>query len=282
MPHYNFSSRTHAIRSRISAACKHCGRNPEDIEILPVSKFHPAEAVLAAVKEGFNAFGENRIAELVEKKAACAATLASGSTQHSNASNADPSATDSPALDKDAAANTAGTAHSPADISAATTLRWELIGHLQSNKARLAATHADRIQSVDSVKLLQRLSGLCTELERPSLPILLQINAGGDPAKFGADLSDAPELLDAALALPHLQIDGLMTIAPLCDNPAEAMEAAKECFANLRQLRDALQTTHKVSLPVLSMGMTTDLEQAIYAGSTQLRIGTALFGEREY
>lgn len=251
MDYHNFSSRISSIRTRISTACALCGRDPAEVEILPVSKFHPAEAVLAAVKEGFSAFGENRIAELADKKAACAAAPATGTPPTHTA------------------------------LPATAPLRWELIGHLQSNKARLAATHADRIQSVDSVKLLQRLSGLCAELERPSLPLLLQINAGNDPAKFGADLSDAPALLDAALALPHLQVEGLMTIAPLCDDPAEAADAARECFTNLRELRDALQTTHKISLPVLSMGMTADLEQAIHAGSTQLRIGTALFGERE-
>lgn len=237
MTHDNFSSNLIDIKARINTACSAFGRNPSDVNILPVSKFHPYNAVLSATNSGFYSFGENRIAELIEKKAACAE-------------------------------------HRPTD---APPLHWELIGHLQTNKARLAAAHADRIQSVDSIKLLQRLSNLCAELERPQLPVLLQINAGNDPAKFGVDLSDAPALLDAALSLPHIQVDGLMTIAPLDDD----LDVAEACFTNLRQLRDGLQTTHKVSLPVLSMGMTNDLERAIRAGSTQLRIGTALFGERQ-
>ncbi len=156
-------------------------------------------------------------------------------------------------------------------------LRWELIGHLQSNKARLAVAHFDRVQSVDSVKLLQRLDRAAAELGK-TLAVLLQINAGNDPAKFGADLADAPALLETALAQPHLQVDGLMTIAPLSDDPA----VAARTFANLRQLRDDLATRFNTPLATLSMGMSGDLAAAIAAGSTQVRIGTALFGHRDY
>ena len=154
-------------------------------------------------------------------------------------------------------------------------LRWELIGHLQSNKARLAATHFDRIQSVDSAKLLAGLDRAAAELGK-KLPVLLQINAGQDPAKFGAEPADAPRLLEAALALPHLQVDGLMTIAPLSDDPA----VARRTFANLRAIRDDLATRFGVPLRELSMGMTGDLDAAIAEGSTLVRIGTALYGPR--
>src|SRR5882757_6031058 len=114
-------------------------------------------------------------------------------------------------------------------------VRWELIGHLQSNKAKLAAAHFGRIQSVDSEKLLDVLDRAAGELGR-KLPVLLQINAGNDPAKFGAEPADAPRLLELALAKPHLQIDGLMTIAPLAEDPA----VARRTFANLRTIRDQL------------------------------------------
>ncbi len=154
-------------------------------------------------------------------------------------------------------------------------LRWELIGHLQSNKARLAAAHFDRVQSVDSPKLLHRLDRAAGELGR-TLAVLLQINAGNDPAKFGADLADAPALLESALGCAHLQVEGFMTIAPLSADPA----VAERTFANLRTLRDDLADRFGVSLPELSMGMSGDLAAAITAGSTQVRIGTALFGER--
>lgn len=158
----------------------------------------------------------------------------------------------------------------------AAAVRWELIGHLQSNKARLAVTHFDRIQSVDSEKLLNVLDRAAGELDR-KLPVLLQVNAGHDPAKFGVDPADVGRLLEHALTKPHLQVDGLMTIAPLSDVPA----AARRTFANLRAIRDRLAARSGIALHELSMGMSGDLEAAIAEGSTLLRVGTALFGPRE-
>jgi pyridoxal phosphate enzyme (YggS family) len=154
-------------------------------------------------------------------------------------------------------------------------IRWELIGHLQSNKARLAAAHFDRVQSVDSLKLLTLLDRAAGELGR-RLAVLLQVNAGRDPDKFGIEPADAPRLLETALTLPHLQVDGLMAIAPLSDNPA----VAQQTFASLRELRDRLATQFGVPLPELSMGMTSDLAAAVAEGSTLVRVGTALFGPR--
>jgi pyridoxal phosphate enzyme (YggS family) len=155
-------------------------------------------------------------------------------------------------------------------------VRWELIGHLQSNKAKLAVTHFGRIQSVDSEKLLNVLDRAAGELGR-KLPVLLQINAGNDPAKFGAEPADAPRLLDLALAKPHLQVDGLMTIAPLSDDPA----VARRTFANLRAIRDQLAARTGAPLRELSMGMSGDLDAAIAEGSTLVRVGSALYGPRE-
>lgn len=154
-------------------------------------------------------------------------------------------------------------------------LHWELIGHLQSNKAKLAVATFDRIQSVDSPELARRLDRLAGEAGR-KLPVLLQANAGADPAKFGADADGLAALLDAAIALPNLRVDGLMTIAPLDDAP----EVARRCFDNLRTWRDSLEASRGVTLRELSMGMSGDLDHAIAAGSTMIRVGTALFGAR--
>ena len=154
-------------------------------------------------------------------------------------------------------------------------IRWELIGHLQSNKAKLAARHFDRIQSVDREKLLDALDQEAGALGK-ILPVLLQINAGRDPAKFGAEIEDAPRLLDHALTKQHLRVDGLMTIAPLSTDPA----VAERTFATLRELRDSLAAKTGTSLRELSMGMSGDFAAAIAAGSTVIRIGTALFGAR--
>lgn len=159
-------------------------------------------------------------------------------------------------------------------------LRWELIGHLQSNKAKLAAAHFDRIQSVDSEKLLNQLDRAAEEMGK-ILPVLLQINAGNDPAKFGIDPADASRLLAAALARPNLRVDGLMTIAPLGATPEETAALARRTFANLRTIRDDLAGHYGVPLRELSMGMTGDFALAIAEGSTLIRVGTALFGRRE-
>lgn len=155
-------------------------------------------------------------------------------------------------------------------------IAWELIGHLQSNKARQAVQHFDRIQSVDSVKLVGLLDRAAAELGK-TLPILLQINAGQDPAKHGAEPADAARLLEAALVGKNLRVDGLMTIAPLSSDPA----VAQRTFFSLRELRDQLASQFSISLRELSMGMSGDLTEAIAAGSTIVRVGTALFGSRE-
>jgi pyridoxal phosphate enzyme (YggS family) len=153
---------------------------------------------------------------------------------------------------------------------------WELIGHLQSNKAKLAATHFARVQSVDSEKLLNVLDRAAGELGR-KLPVLLQINAGNDPAKFGAEPAAARRLLEVALGKAHLRVDGLMTIAPLSDDPA----VARATFANLRAIRDQLAASQGATLRELSMGMSGDLDAAIAEGSTMVRVGSALFGPRD-
>ena len=156
-------------------------------------------------------------------------------------------------------------------------VRWELIGHLQSNKAQDAVAVFDRIQSVDSLKLLRRLDRFAGEQDK-KLAILLQCNTGKDPNKYGFAEEEVPSVIEAALNMPNLQLDGLMTIAPLDDDP----KIAGIAFQGLRELRDSLSERFAVPLPELSMGMTGDLEQAIAAGSTQIRVGTALYGERDY
>jgi len=152
---------------------------------------------------------------------------------------------------------------------------WELIGHLQSNKARLAARTFDRIQSVDSEKLLEILDRAAGELGK-TLAVLLQVNAGHDPAKSGVEPDEAPRLLEAALGRKNLRVDGLMTIAPLSDSP----DVARRTFANLRDIRDRLASATGSRLAALSMGMSGDMDDAIAEGSTIVRVGTALFGPR--
>jgi pyridoxal phosphate enzyme (YggS family) len=154
-------------------------------------------------------------------------------------------------------------------------VRFELIGHLQSNKAKLAVETFDRVQSVDSLKLLRRLDRFAGESGR-TLPILLQCNTGEDPNKYGFRIAEMETALEGVLAAEHLKPEGLMTIAPL----DEDLDVAKAAFEGLHGLRDRLAAKFGVELPELSMGMTGDLEVAIAAGSTQIRVGTALYGQR--
>lgn len=155
--------------------------------------------------------------------------------------------------------------------------RWELIGHLQRNKARQAVETFERIQTVDNAKLIAQLVKVLREMpHKAPYPVLLQVNAGRDPGKFGCQLEEAHGLVELLLQQPVLQLEGLMTIAPL-DAPGEL---ARPCFANLRRLKEQLEPAFGIALPELSMGMTGDLEAAIAEGSTLVRVGTALFGER--
>ncbi|MCH8475316.1 MAG: YggS family pyridoxal phosphate-dependent enzyme [Opitutales bacterium] len=154
--------------------------------------------------------------------------------------------------------------------------RWELIGHLQSNKASAAVRLFDRIQSVDSLKLARRLDRLATEAGKPQR-ILLQVNTGRDEGKFGVLPENVTEMVDFLGTASSLLWEGFMTIAPLEGGRSRARQA----FADLRALADTIRTETNLSLPTLSMGMSGDLEEAINEGSTQVRIGSALFGTRK-
>ena len=153
---------------------------------------------------------------------------------------------------------------------------WELIGHLQSNKAKFIPTNFSRVQSVDSEKLLSRLD-VAAANANCCLRVLLQVNAGKDPAKFGVFPEATDGFLEAALSCSNLKVEGFMTIAPFAP---EDPTIARSCFESLRELRNRLSGSFEVELPELSMGMSGDMEEAIRAGSTLVRLGSALFGER--
>ena len=157
--------------------------------------------------------------------------------------------------------------------------RWHLIGHLQANKARRAVKLFDLIHSVDSVELVERLNRLCVEERRAELPILIQVDLAGEETKSGAGESDLNDLAQAVSASDHLRLRGLMTLPPFLTDA----ELVRPYFRRLRELRDELQAQGHFGAEggELSMGMTHDFEVAIEEGATMLRIGTALFGERE-
>ena len=157
--------------------------------------------------------------------------------------------------------------------------QWHLIGHLQSNKARRAVELFDAIDSLDSVRLAEKLNQAAEAMGKV-LPVLIEINAGGEESKTGIPL-DSPELDGLLHAMPrfeHLQVRGLMAVPPFTPHP----EAARPYFRLLRDLRDsiALRRLPRIEMDVLSLGMSHDFEVAIEEGSTCVRVGTAIFGER--
>jgi uncharacterized pyridoxal phosphate-containing UPF0001 family protein len=277
------------IRERVARAAGRAGRLAEDVTIVAVSKTFPFEAIRVAYDAGLRHFGENRVQEWETKRPRVA------------------------------------------DLDAT----WHLIGHLQSNKARRAANLFDRVDSVDSLALAEKLDAAVAEgatvgqlaekikvaasgvktpgeensfmselkLRPPGTPpfsansesvtgsgatksgvasgkrlrVLIEVRLSDEATKSGVAESDLPRVADAAVRLPHLALLGLMTVPPFLDDP----ESARPYFRKLRELREDLVRRVGRPLPVLSMGMSHDFEVAIEEGATEIRVGTALFGERK-
>jgi len=163
-------------------------------------------------------------------------------------------------------------------------LRFHFVGHLQRNKAKVVAKIASAVHGMDSVRVAQELGKRAGENPcahpaafsdgSPRLPVLVEVNVGAEVQKSGCSEGDLPAILEAIEAAPALRLSGLMTVPPHTDDP----EGARPYFEALRALRDAHGGARR--LPELSMGMTHDLEQAVRAGATIVRVGTAIFGER--
>lgn len=164
-------------------------------------------------------------------------------------------------------------------IAASTDLeiRWHLLGHLQTNKARKAAAAFSTIQSVDSIELLEKLDGAAAEAGA-SPELLVQVDLAREPTKFGAPPDEARRILDAAAGCEAARVTGLMTLPPMPDTP----EDARPWFRQLRELRDRWRAEGVPGglLRELSMGMSGDFEVAVQEGATIVRVGTAIFGSR--
>jgi len=230
------------LQERIKRAAERAGRRAEDVTIVAVSKTFPFDAIRAAYDAGLRHFGENRVQEWETKQAHVA------------------------------------------DLRAT----WHLIGHLQGNKARRAANLFGRVDSVDSLALAQKLDAAFVAepgaknaetngaVPRNRLQVLIEVKSGDEATKSGVQESDLPSLAESVAGLAHLELLGLMTIPPFLDDPKKV----RPYFSRLRELRDDLARRLNVPMPVLSMGMSHDFEIAIEEGATEIRIGTALFGQR--
>lgn len=154
-------------------------------------------------------------------------------------------------------------------------VRWHLIGHLQSNKAKVAARLCAVIHSIDSAGLAQKLSRELESVNR-DIEFLIQVNIGGEEQKSGVSVDSAPALAREIATLPRTRLTGLMTIPPVAD-----IDQTRRYFAELRSLRDRIRDELKdENFRELSMGMTDDFEVAVEEGSTMIRVGRAIFGER--
>jgi pyridoxal phosphate enzyme (YggS family) len=161
-------------------------------------------------------------------------------------------------------------------VVAELTATWHLIGHLQGNKARRAARLFSRVDSVDSLELARKLDA-CAGEEAKRLSILIEVHLGNEESKTGVAERDLPQLAETIAVLPRLELLGLMAIPPFLDET----ERMRPHFCKLRELRDDLTRRLGRPLPVLSMGMSHDFEVAIEEGATEIRVGSALFGERQ-
>jgi pyridoxal phosphate enzyme (YggS family) len=154
-------------------------------------------------------------------------------------------------------------------------LEWRLIGPLQTNKAKPALQYFSVIESLDRERLAARLEVLLAA-EGKRLPVLLEVNLGAEETKSGSPPEQAEALASSALASPHLDVRGLMAVPPFTEDP----EGARPYFKRLREIRDRLADRFGKPFPELSMGMSHDFDVAVEEGSTQVRLGTALFGPR--
>lgn len=230
------------LEDAIAAACRKAGRKRSEVELMAVSKTFPAETIAEAAALGLTLFGENRVQEFAAKALHAAGLWSS-------------------------------------QVAPQTRLRFHLIGHLQTNKAATAAEVFDGVDSLDSLRLAERLNEAARNTGR-RLPVLIEVKLSPEATKTGVEpeSDDAARMLERLPDLLDLEVRGLMTIAPW----GAAEDVTRACFRSLRMCRDRWASAHpNLKLDVLSMGMSGDFALAIQEGATRIRIGTALFGARK-
>jgi len=234
----SIADRLTEIRARITAAAQSAGRDPSSVRLVAVSKTFPLESILDAHAAGQRDFGENRVQEGLQKVEQALQKLSRSADQ---------------------------------------SIRWHLLGHLQTNKARKAAPAFAMIQSVDSVELIQKLDQAAAD-SRHAPELLIQVDLAGEATKFGTPPAEVPRLFEAAAACRAAKVVGLMTLPPFPDTPEES----RPWFRQLRELRDQWLASGVPAsmLRELSMGMSGDFEVAVQEGATIVRVGTAIFGSR--
>jgi PLP dependent protein len=230
------------IRERIHNACERRGRRPEDVRLIAVTKTVEVDIIRSGIEAGLHDLGESRVQELIKR----------GSMIREHLSRRR-------AMEPD---------HAPPDP------RWHMIGHLQRNKVRALLPWVDVIHSLDSLRLAEEISNEAGRQGR-TVPVLIELNVSGEKNKHGIAVGAASYFTAHIISLPNIRICGLMTMAPLADDP----ESSRPHFARLRELFEDLRA-EKVAGPdfrELSMGMSNDFEVAVEEGATMIRVGTNLF-----
>ena len=233
------------IHECIASAALRTGRDPAAVNLVAVSKTFPTQAIKAAYDAGQRHFGENRPEEGAEKIPIIMKEL-----------------DDSPPT-------------------------WHMIGHIQRRKAALVIAHFDIVHSIDRLSIASRLNTMAQQAQR-TIPVLIECNVSGEASKYGftaAGWEHSAEIrqkflddVDEVIKLPGLDVEGLMTMPPLVDDA----EIVRPFFVSLRELRDVLRDKYPDrNFPHLSMGMSNDYEVAVEEGATMVRIGRAIFGERQ-
>ncbi len=279
-----------SIRERIDAAAKRAGRDPEEITLIAVSKTKPLEDIEELMASGVKDFGENKVQELAAKYDQIMEKAAGGAygdfAGQADVENSEAVRSQGQEAEKPEAVQSQGQeAEKPKAVqfqgmeAEGKPVRFHLIGHLQRNKVKQVISRACLIHSVDSLRLAQEIEKEA-EKQGLSVNVLVEVNIGAEESKSGTTPETAPELVRQIAELPHVHVKGLMCVAPIVEDPEEA----RPYFHRMKELAaeiDAMGLAG-VSMKELSMGMTADFEVAVEEGATFVRVGTAIFGHRDY
>ena len=230
------------VEENIKKACEKVGRDVNEVTLIAVSKTKPYTAIEEALPTGVKDYGENKVQELCDKYEIL-----------------------------------------PKDI------KWHMIGHLQRNKVKYLVGKASLIHSVDSIRLAEQIEKEYAKADEIA-NILIEVNMAQEESKFGITSEETEQLVREIAKFPHIRIKGLMTIAPFVENPEENRiytdnpESNRVYFRNMKKLSVDIENKNidNVSMSVLSMGMTGDYQVAVEEGATLVRVGTGIFGERNY
>lgn len=240
-------ARYDAVKSRIASAARRAGRKPEDICLVAVTKNAEPDQIRALISMGHHDFGENHVQSFVQRAAMTEELLArqrvlSGPGPRAGA------------------------------------VRWHLIGHLQRNKVRKAVEFARLIHSVDSLRLAEEIQ-VCAQKRPEPVEVLVQVNCSGEASKFGCPMPAARHLVEQIDTMVGVRVRGLMTMA--AESPDERV--VRGAFAQCREIFEEVQRSGvgEGRFNILSMGMSGDFELAIAEGANLVRVGTAIFGERQ-